>query len=702
MTTIRGKRGTDLAILVLIVVACAIPFLNQPFHMDDNFYMDMARNAQVNPYFPNDTPYVFQGIDWPDLGSHTHPLFQTYFLATILHFFGEGPGKEWIYHFFCLIYPLIAVASFYFICARLLSRPLWPAALFAVSPLLLVMQHTLMTDVPMLAFWLASIACFLYATDQKKTGLYIASSVSLAAAMFTSYQSFALVPLLGFYNLRKKGGRRGWTALAIPPVLIILWFLGNCVHYKRLLWGFTLGYVETRQPFSLHTLGIKLFSVFEYQGWLIVFPFFVFCVLARQLKWRTLPLVLLFTAVLTQLAVPEYRFLDKCIFLIGFASSFFIILEMGRLAWMALVRRQSALDFEPVDEQFLGLWYFGFLFFCLIVLTEGSARYILPMLPPFLLCYCRKLEISEIAEYRLPARFLNSAMIASGSLVISLVWGLVLSHADKEFARIYPRAARDISGIAGTMDSYSVGEWGFRYYLGRAGTKPLPADESSIPGGSFLSVPKLAVPYDIASSLRSMLMPIQTFRYNPNTPLRILDWQTPAGFYSTGWGLLPFSYSRKPLEEIEVVQVNFMAERLPYAQVDSSSGIKPWPGFANIEGKSPLAILAKSGTRIVYQFPVRIPVQMQLLCGVSSDSFQTGSDIAFEFEVRQLETDGSVLAESRITLQPGIRKQDRDWRPVVMVLRKTQNGALEFRYSRTGTETTGTGAFARSILKPVK
>jgi 4-amino-4-deoxy-L-arabinose transferase-like glycosyltransferase len=701
MNTIRRTKGTELAILALIVIACAVPFLKQPFHMDDNFYMDMARNAQISPYFPNDTPYVFQGVAWPDLASHTHPLLQTYFLATILHFFGEGPGREWIYHFFALLYPLMAVLSFYFICARLVSRPLWPAALFACSPLFLVTQHTLMTDVPMLAFWLAAVCCFLYASDQKKSSLYAASALFLTAALFTSYQAFALILLLGFYNLRQKGGRRGWMALAIPPMLIGLWFFINCLHYKRFLFGFTLGYMGTREPFSLHTLGVKLFSVFEYQGWLVVFPFFIFCLFARHLRWRALPLVLLASAFLTQFAVPEYRFIDKCIFLTGFASSFFIVLEMARITWSALVQNRSALDFEPVEEQFLGLWYFGFLFFCLFGMMEGSARYILPMLPPFLLCYCRKLEISEVAEYRLPSQFLNSAMLASGSLVVSLVWGLMLSHADLEFARVYPRAAKDISRIAGPMDSYGGGEWGFRYYLGRAGTKPLPADETMVRGGSFVSFPKLAVPYEISSGLRSILTPIQTFRYNPATPLRILDRMAPAGFYSTGWGLLPFSYAREPLEEVEVFQVNLMAERLPYARVDSRSGIKPWPGFVTIGEQSPLAILAKPDTRIAFQLPVSVAIQLRLLCGVSSDSYLAGNGEAFEFDVRQIDPEGKILAESNVTLHPGIREEDRQWQPIVMALRKTQEGILEFRYSRTGKAADGVGAFSQAVVMPI-
>lgn len=698
----RRVKGTDLAILTLIVVACAIPFLNQPFHMDDNFYLDLARNAQVNPWFPSDMPYVFQGINMADLGSHSHPLFQTYFLAAIMRFFGEGPGKEWIYHSFALVFPLLAVVSFYFLCARYLDRPLWPSALFACSPLLLVMQHTLMTDVPMLAFWLASVSCFLYATDHRKTTLYAASGLFMTAAMFTSYQSFALVPLLGFYCLRKNGGRRGWTTLLLAPSLVVFWFLLNCIHYERFLFGLTLDYIGTRQPVSLHTLAVKLFSIFAYQGWLFVFPFFVFCLLARQLRWRALPLVLLGAAVLAQLVVPDYRFIDKCIFLTGFAASFFILLEMASNAWTAIVRGRSALDFGTIEEQFLGLWYFGFLLFCLFAFTEGSARYILPMLPPVLLCYCRRLEISEITEYRLPSRFLNSAMLASGSLVFSLVWALALSHADQEFARIYPRAARDIARSTGDLESYGVGEWGFRYYLRHAGIQSLPADESLIQGGSFIAIPKLATPYDIASGLRSMMMPIETFRYDVKTPLRVLDWKTPAGFYSTGWGVLPFSYSRETLEEIEVFQVNFMVERLPHARIEAISGIHPWPGYASIGDKAPLAVLAKPGTRLVYPFSVRAPTRLQLLCGVSSDSFQIGDSESFTFSVRQSDPDGKVLSESNLNLQPGIREEDRRWHPILLNLREIQNGVLEFRYFQTGNDSAGVGAFSQSVLQAIR
>jgi 4-amino-4-deoxy-L-arabinose transferase-like glycosyltransferase len=695
------NRNIDIAILVLTVVACAIPFLGQPFHMDDGLYLDLARNVQKNPFFPNDLSYMFQGLFWQDMGSHSHPPFQTYFLSVILHFFGEGIGTEWIYHSFALFFPSLAVVSFYWICARFVQRPLWPSMLLACSPLLLVMQHNLMTDVPMLAFWLAAISCFLWATQLRSTILYGLSTVFQVAAVFTSYQSIVLAPLLGFYQFRKGRGPRGWLSLAVAPVAIVAWYAINCLHYQRPLWASTLGYVQSRSPLAMEVLGTKLLSILEYQGWLIIFPFFILYLLARDLKWRSLILVLLVSAYLAQLRISEYRWMDKGIFVVGLTAGIFVVLEMAKVAWSSFFRGRETLGFDRVEGQFIGLWYFGFFFYCLIFLTEGSARYILPMLPPFLLCFFRVLEMSEILEYRLPRRLINSAMLASGSLAISLFWGLALSRADLEFAEIYPRAAAEFSRVAGALKSYSVGEWGFRYYLGRLGAQPLPADTSHVRGGSFLVIPKLAQPNEIPANLGSISMPVHEKSYRPATPLRVLDWQTPAGFYSTGWGLIPFSFSWKDLEEVRILQVSFMAEQLPWAEIETVTGIKPWPGQVALHGESRIAILAKPGTRMRYPWSLETSARLELECGVSMDSYKDGSDEAFQFEVSYLDREGKTLAERRLTLHPGSRKEDRGWHPIGMPLTRSSEGVLEFRYSSTSNRPVGTGAFAQSLIRPV-
>ncbi len=699
---VSPTKWAELAILVFVVVVCAVPFLSQPFHMDDGFYMDMARNAQENPLFPHDTPYMYQEIFFPDMGSHSHPPMQIYFLAAVMHFFGEGSGSEWIYHSFAIFYPLLAVVSFYFIAALFVGRPLWPSMMLACCPLFLVMQHTLMTDIPMLALWLAAIASFLWAVHKKSTGLYAASAFFQFAAMFTSYQSLTLTPLLGFYLLRRGRGWKGWAALIVPPMILVVWFLLSCLHYDRLLWGITLEFMQVRHPLSLNVLAVKLLSIFEYQGWLAVFPFFVFYLLARGLRGRLLILVLLIAAGVAQLhmQIAEYRLADKAIFVFGLAAGFFITLEMGKIAWGAFRKTKGRLGFEDAEDQFLSLWFWGVFSYCLFLLTEGSARYILPLVPPFLICFFRILEISEVSEYRLPPRLLNCARLASGSLVISLAFGLVLSHADLEFARIYPRAASQFSRMSDSVKSYCVGEWGFRYYMGRMGVDARPADESLIRGGSFVAIPELALPHNLPANLSTMMMQVQTLSYKPDTPIRLLDKQSHAGFYSSGWGLIPFSFSQSALEKIEVWQVNFMVERLPWAEIQADSVINPWPGYLNLMDKAPLAVLAKPGSRITYRQEFQQRMQLEMLCGVSPDSYPDGSRDAFSFVIRQLDENGMVLAESAKTLRPGIDEEHRAWQRVEMILEPSPKCTLEFGYFRGENRLDGAGAFAQLILRP--
>jgi hypothetical protein len=52
------------------------------------------------------------------------------------------------------------------------------------------------------------------------------------------------------------------------------------------------------------------------------------------------------------------------------------------------------------------------------------------------------------------------------------------------------------------------------------------------------------------------------------------------GFYSSSWGLLPYSFSRAPVEQITVRQVSYLSEKLPEIHLESGeklSAIIPVP-----------------------------------------------------------------------------------------------------------------------------
>ncbi len=698
----RHHVHRDLAVLVLVIVGCAVPFLSQPFHMDDNFYMDMARNARDHLLFPNDAPYDFAGYHVKETGSHSHPPLETYVLAAVQRIAGEDVGREWIYHSVFLFFPVLAGLSLYFLAARFLERPLWPSLALAVCPLVLVMGHNLMTDMPTLALWLAATACFVGAVDSGRKTLYVASAVFQIAAMFFSYQAVSLAPLLGFYQIRRRGRPLGWLVLAIPLVCLGTWIGASSLHYHRFVLGGTGGYVQSLRPLAPAVLGMKAVAFLEYQGWLIIFPIFLLYVFARGLKGRLFALAVLASLYAAEIAVPGYRTVDKFIFVTGLVTGFFVVSKMAVLFWRAFLSRiLEPSGLERCSAQFLALWYFGVTAYCLFILPEGSARYVLPLTAPVLIVFYRRLEVMEVTEYRMERLpLLNSAMVASGSLVLSLAWGLFLAQADYEFARVYPRAAAEYKSISDGLHSYLAGEWGFRYYLGRTGVKPLPGNESSVSGGSLVVTPKLAMPYDMPADLRSMTMPYARLSFDLKTPFRTMDTGTPAAFYSTGWGLIPFSVTNQSLETLEVRQINFMVERLPWARVECSGSVMPWPGLVSI-GDQTLAILAKPGTSISYPWKFPKPLNLDLLVGIVPEGAEPVSDASFHFLIQHRDGRGNVLGEVRKVLSYAIKSPDRKWMRVGLALAgaSTEGETLVFTYEAEGKSTT-TGAFAQAILKP--
>lgn len=700
----KPRVHRDLALLLLMVAASCIPFLGQPFHMDDNFYLDMARNVRVNPLFPNDTPYVFDGRYLPDMGSHSHPPLQTYFLALLQKVFGEGPGRERIYHTAALIYPCIAAFAMYFLAARFVERPIWPAMLLAAAPVFQVMEHNLMTDLPALAFWLGATAAFVWGIELRRQSLVAVGSLFLFAAMFTSYQAAALVPLLAFYLIRKRGPRGAWLAIAAPVALLAAWLFINYVHYDRFILAGTLGYVRSRNAASLATLGTKFAAFLEYQGWLVLFPLFPLYLWGRGLRGRFAAVTLLAVLYVCQTAVPGYRWIDKFFFVAGLATGFFMLWRMGALLLGAFSRRAEQFGFERVDGQFLSLSYVGVFGYCLILFTEGSARYILPALPPLLIYYCRRLELVETTEYRRSGRvLLRAATVASGSLVFSLAAGLMLAQADQEFARIYPEAARDVTRVADGMRCFFGGEWGFRYYMRAAGATQLPVDERQVEGGDFIAEPRLALPYRMPAALSSMTLPHQTLFYRPDSMLRLMDREAPAGFYSTGWGLIPFSVSDRNLEAVEVRQVDFLADRLPWAKLENVGSTRPWTGLIDTGGGNHTALLVPSGIRVFYPWTVNTAANFEVVCGPAGPVAAGQAEGRVHFELQQQDAGGRVLSQASVDAAWPKPTVGGEWNELHLLMEPASQGSSTLMlYYWTSLSPPLPGAFAGATITPAR
>ena len=61
----------------------------------------------------------------------------------------------------------------------------------------------------------------------------------------------------------------------------------------------------------------------------------------------------------------------------------------------------------------------------------------------------------------------------------------------------------------------------------------------------------LSHPFEFDRSLE----PLERRSYRIRSPLRLLDVHAHAGFWSDGWGVLPFWFSREDLDEISIYRV---------------------------------------------------------------------------------------------------------------------------------------------------
>src|SRR5207253_5994518 len=108
----------------------------------------------------------------------------------------------------------------------------------------------------------------------------------------------------------------------------------------------------------------------------------------------------------------------------------------------------------------------------------------------------------------------------------------------------------------------------------------------------------------VPEDAQSMLVPVEGRSWQSFIPIRLMNRAAHAGFYSSGWGLLPFSFSRAPMEEIATYQVSYLVERLPEISLTDAPKDKteiprpapaggvdlvvPGPGKLNIPYSGPL------------------------------------------------------------------------------------------------------------------
>jgi 4-amino-4-deoxy-L-arabinose transferase-like glycosyltransferase len=204
------------------VLLIRLPFLNQAVQGDDPYYLAAAFHALIDPLHPNHTWYVFGGIP-VNFQGYPHPPGNAWFLTGLLTIFGDV--REIPFHAFYMLFSVAAVFAAYALARRFSGKPFWATLLFAVVPVFVVNGNSFESDTPLLAFWTAGAALFVYGVDRSRSLLLVLSAICLAAAGMISMQSILFTPILLMYLVfeRRLKSLAGLLVATAPIFALAAW-----------------------------------------------------------------------------------------------------------------------------------------------------------------------------------------------------------------------------------------------------------------------------------------------------------------------------------------------------------------------------------------------------------------------------------------------------------------------------------------------
>jgi 4-amino-4-deoxy-L-arabinose transferase-like glycosyltransferase len=545
-------------LLAALVLAGIVPFASRAVYMDEHIFLHVARSAQTNWFFPQDTPWIFFGTRSPNLAAHTHPPVGEYYLAVLYRAFGGF--REIPFRIAFSIFPIAAVLAFYNLARRFTPHPFLVALIFAANASFFVYIPTLMMDIPMLAFLLVGFALY-FGHVQGRRGFLPLAAASFALAVGAGYT--ALVPLacLGLVQITTRRPLKELLALCTAPAALALWLLAMTIHFGEFPLIRTVSYYATQGSVFRNILAILSF--------LGGVTFFFALTLG---DWRIMAASIPIVTGLTLFASwPSFAYRAWFIVL---ASAGLVVL----VAFLSHARRLVAAG-KNHGEAFLILWVPGVLLFFTVVADMINARYILLIMPALCLVL-----FGNAGERRLILTLIPTAVLS-----------ITLAYADFRFVNLNRDLVKQIV-VPLQQEGFhvwSAAESGLRFYLEQQGIVTL-SNQDVTPGPGDLVVRHRGLfGYSLAEPLSTNLIVLKTFPLNVEFPVRIYSAPAGAGFHDSGAGLVPFTFSRLSYDAVEVAQVS----PLLHAAVWSRDG----PVFIQHEPEREFSIKIPSDARIEFE-----------------------------------------------------------------------------------------------------
>lgn len=204
-------------ILITAIILIRLPFLKQAVTGDDNYYLAAAEHAQIDPFHPNHTTYVFTGKD-VDFRGYPHPPLNAWALAALLATFGDV--REIPFHAAYLAFSILAVSAMWMLSKRFSPHPFWSTLLFIAVPAFVINGNSFESDVPLVAFLMAGMATYVTAVDKRSPFWLAISFGALGLASLVAIQAVFIIPILIFYG---RDWKPSWFAAFAPAIVLSAW-----------------------------------------------------------------------------------------------------------------------------------------------------------------------------------------------------------------------------------------------------------------------------------------------------------------------------------------------------------------------------------------------------------------------------------------------------------------------------------------------
>lgn len=618
----------DLLVLAAVVLLLRLPFLALPVQGDDVYYLLFAENALADPWHALQMGFAFQGETvWA--AGHTRPPFNAYWLALLRVVF--GPPGEALYHAAYLSFSLAAVVSMYFLARRFAAPPLLASLTLAAAPAFLVNGNKLEADLPLLAFWLAGFAFFVY-------GRYRLAAPLLGLAGLCAYQSVFAAPILAhwaWFHDRKK--YTAWLAAAAAPLALLAWQLWERAAAGTAPAEVLAGYFAAYDLTALERKAKSALALVAHLGFMVS-PLLI----GFGVKRRAVGAVSAAAGLLAGGAASGYALPERLLLALAVASGAAVLLSCAAV----LLRGRAS------GDGFLAAWLLVFFAGSIAAFYAGSARYLLPAAPALAILVFRA---------RPPRK------LAAGALGLHFCLGLGLAGVEYEQACRYREFAREIGRLAGSRPIVTNAEWGLRHYLVDDGAEPLLRDRVLPPETVYVES-ELASP--IAHRAAGRKTEIARAEIAGRIPLTTIGRGTHSGYSSCEFGVLPFGIGARRADTLTAYTIGAPRPTAGYLRMRSAEADEQLlSGFWPPPDEAPWRWMGKEGGGLL--LAPRRAAKFKLRCFVPDDAPARRVEVRLDGTPvidRRLEGTGMHDLEAPAAVAPGAVVRftiavDRTWSP---------------------------------------